>query len=552
MNDCLLFDLPRSAIGEVIRNEVELGGLIKFAEIFWPVVEPGIVHVAGWHEYAVASHLEAVSKREIRKLVINIPPGHSKSLFACVFWPCWHWANDPGHRWLFASHDGTLVYRDAEKSLMILRSEFFRLAFPDCQLAEENPAIGEYYTTARGLRFATTVRGRGVGWHGHTKVTDDPLKPLDVYSKTHAALERANNWHTGTFSSRNVDPKNVADVIIMQRIAQKDLSGLRLGDGYEHLCLPLEYIPKCSWDRGSKITRGEFEPEVLPDLVPRASDTPEEAAFRDRCAQGWFGFDPRTEPSEILHPERFDQPAVDELKKNMGAPSNVQAQAQQNPVADVGGFVERAWFKRYRPTALPAKVVFFQTWDLPDKGEKDSHSHISGTLWATDWVRLYLIAEVNGLMNWPTQRRTFAAMNGRKEVHGRWVKSDELARLHASWLRARIVEVEEKAGGVQLVAELRETFPGLTPVEPEGSKEDRMRVASDAVEAGLVYIPDEPWAEEWLDEVVGFPRAAKNDRADTFTMAERRFRSVSGRMTRALEALADEQDKRRAAERPRV
>ena len=222
------------------------------------------------------------------------------------------------------------------------------------------------------------------------------------------------------------------------------------------------------------------------------------------------------------------------MKATLGTHANVAAQCQQDPAPATGGIVERGWFQRY--DALPtAGLAWFQTWDLADKGSDASHSHVSGTLWAHRPGELYLVDEVNRLMNYPDTKRAFAARQGRAAdgtinpmARARWPQ----------WSRAMPIDVEEKASGVQLVQEMRRAFPAINPTQPKDSKADRLRVASDVIEAGQVFIPNAPWAEAWLDEVVGFPRVGRDDRVDTFTAAVRRFTGRDGRLAAALNRLA--------------
>jgi hypothetical protein len=474
---------------------------------FWHVVKPTEVFTPGWHIDCVAEHLEAVSSGQIRKLVINIPPGHMKSLLVNVFWPSWHWGElDAGYRWLFASYDESLVYRDATSCLELLRSQDYLELYPRTRVEGTSPAIGEYYTTVKGLRFGTSVGGRVIGWHFHVKNIDDPLKPLALESRTQKALQTVITWLEGTVATRNIDPKRVATVLTMQRLHDRDPSEVLLEQGYEHLCIPFEYVPKCTWDRGSSI---KFD-------------------------------DPRRVEGELMWPERFDRAAADELKRSMKTHSNISAQLQQNPTPEKGSFVERDWFEEYDELPPEHGLTWFQTWDLADKGSQESHSSVSGVLWAYNDTALYLVDEFSRVINYPETKRIFGAHQGRayNPAAQRWDKDPVLARQYVRWLKARFVLVEEKASGIQLIQELKSEFPTLRPENPQGSKEDRMRVSAPTVEARQVKVPKKAWAEAWLDEVVGFPRYRKNDRVDTFTMAERQFRAANARYHTALKKLA--------------
>src|SRR6516162_5165427 len=86
--------------------------LRTFIEVAWPIVEP-LPFVPGWHIDAIAEHLEAVTRGEIRNLLITMPPRHGKSMIVSVLWPAWEWASHPGRRFLYASYAESLAIRDS-------------------------------------------------------------------------------------------------------------------------------------------------------------------------------------------------------------------------------------------------------------------------------------------------------------------------------------------------------------------------------------------------------------------------------------------------------
>src|SRR5216683_2575112 len=91
-------------LNAVVKAELLRRSFRKFIRWAWPIVEPATPLRENWHIDAIADHLQAVSEGQIQKLVINIPPGHLKSLEACVFWPAWIWTWRPSYRGLFCSY----------------------------------------------------------------------------------------------------------------------------------------------------------------------------------------------------------------------------------------------------------------------------------------------------------------------------------------------------------------------------------------------------------------------------------------------------------------
>jgi predicted phage terminase large subunit-like protein len=465
---------------------------------FFHVVEPTTVFTPGWHLDVICDYLERVTRREIRQLVINEPPGCMKTLLASVFWPAWQWGEDPGHRWLAASHDPEVVLRDAGRIIQILRDERYQALFPRCRLKDPgSPAEGNFDTTAGGCRISESVGGSLIGKHFDTKLIDDPSKPLDVTSRSKVSLDRVREWFSGSVSPRNTHPERTATVLIMQRLHEADLAAHLISLGYTALVLPLEYEP----------------------------DAEREA------------YDRRRRKGERLWPARHTATAVERLKKELGTAANTAAQLQQNPTPDSGGIVERAWFRRYSalPTTGPG-LTWFQTWDLADKGSSESHSHVSGTLWAHRPGELYLVDEVNDLLNYPKTKEVFAARQGRTVTGA----ADPIAaRKWPLWARNMPIDVEEKASGVQLIQELGSTFRMIHPTNPKDSKADRLRVSSAQIEVGGVFVPEGGRWDPWLDEVVGFPRRQRDDRVDTLTAACERARGTAGRYEAALRAMVN-------------
>lgn len=497
-----------SALRAVLtRRLVASGGLLEFVRQFWHVVEPGEFR-ENWHVEHDCQALEAISRgyecaacggrasldvgwrrtcpgcgaSEWRRVhpatVINQPPGTMKSLLVNVFWPCWHWTFEPEHRWMFVSHSDGIVLRDAERALAILKSPIYGAAWPRTRLVggtTAKQAAGNFETTRGGARYSFSIRGGITGWHTDTLVIDDPLKPEQAEAPSGIALEEVERIHAGTLATRRRDPATFGEVLIMQRLADGDLSKVFIDRGAEHICFPMRYVPDCAWAHGHR-----------------------------------FGFeDPRREPGELLWPARFPADIVERDMANFTT-STAAAQYQQNPTPETGAFFEAAWFKIYDELPKAWALTFLQVWDLGFKGrdrgsfrEIESRSRVHGALWAWDPAaqRVLLVDERLGRWNYPDTKAAFLAAQG--------------ADL---WSRSIAVLVEDKANGPALISELRTAVPAITPWEPEGSKEDRARRHSARVESGVVWIPRAPWAEEWRGELVRFPRQKANDRVDTTTM----------------------------------
>lgn len=441
--------------------------------------------------------LQAIAFRDIRKLVINVPPGHMKSLTVDVFFPSWVWIYDPAHRFLSVAYEAAIPIRDSHHILRICQTPEYRAAWPHVKLDTDGSkfSVTDFWTSEKGRRYSVSIRQRITGEHFHTAIIDDPIKPPLNTAPDPQMLQHVEEWYKTTLPTRRADPSTFAQVCIMQRLHERDLSAIMLDDAAEHLCLPAYYEPKCTWDRGNSI-----------------------------------GFvDPRTEPGEILFPQHQDAGALEDQAKTMGK-ANVDAQFQQNPTPASGGIVEEDWLS-YEWIELPETCRFIQSWDLGFKGTKASHSYVHGALWCIGIFR-----EARRLLNTiddrkkgheafeciPLSAEPRAALVS--EIRGHWNYPQAKAVFRKAqerdlWDRATKIVIENKANGIALIDELHEATRARVIVEePEGSKEYRMSIQSDKLETGLVLLPSRKrcaTVDDYRSEMVKFPRGAHDDRVDT-------------------------------------
>jgi predicted phage terminase large subunit-like protein len=470
-----------------IEREIGLrGSFADFVEMAWGQVEPGQPFVRTWHVDAIGEHLEAVSRGECQNLLVNIPPSMSKSTLVCVFYPVWHWIRDPGHGWITASFDIDLTMRDARKSLNLINSDWFRERWGDKVIVPERSAVGEYYTQARGLRYATSLPdGPVTGFHGDTHIVDDPCKPSNV---TKLALQKAQEWFTGTLATRFKNLGKGRRIVVMQRLHADDLSQYCIDAGYTHLRLPMEY------------------------------------EAQHPCYTRWGG-DPRTTEGELLCPERVDADALASLKKPLNMTAiQVAAQLQQRPVPAGGALYKAEWFKRW--TILPKADQWCMSWDCAFKGAETS-DYVVGQCWQRTGPDYYLVDQFREKVDFPG---TLDAVRKMIKAHPR--------------VTAKLIE--EKANGAAVIATLEKDFSGFIPILPEGGKESRANASAPLHEAGNVYIPDDSivtpiggagWVGEYLIEHLSFPLGKHDDQVDAQTQALTYLRSNATRLKEAMDKL---------------
>lgn len=457
---------------EIDREDVRRHGLSAFVSAAWHVVESS-PYVHGKHIELMCAHLEAVSRGQIRRLIINVPPGCSKSLITSVFWPVWDWLTKPERKWMFATFDADLARRDALRCRELVTSQWFQERWGDrVQIydgEERQRTMGVYYTTAQGMRFSTSVEGRATGWHAHIQVVDDPTKPQDVRAggaMAREALQRTWDWWTGTMSSRKADPTDFSRVVIMQRLQEEDLAGrCEREGGWTVLRLPMR-----------------FEPEA-------------------RCVTP-IGADWRTEPGELLAPNRFDEAAVSETEREMGS-QVASAQLQQRPAPAKGLIFERGWLaKEYLRAAMPAHATWVQSWDCSFK-DLDTSDYVVGQVWCQAGGRYYLVDQVRA-------RMSFAAT------------CQAIRDLSTKWPKALTKLIEDKANGTAVIETLAKDMAGIIPVNPQGGKVARANAVSPLFEAGNVFVPvaaEANWIADWREEMASFPMARNDDAVDATTQA---------------------------------
>lgn len=306
-NEAFLLTAAAKVVGEITAAERLTWR--DFMRQAWPILEPATPYVHGWHVDAIADHLTAVTQGQIRRLLINMPPRHMKSLAISVFWPSWSWTEQPELRWLFASYALSLSKRDSLKCRRLIESPWYQERWGGVfQLTGDQNEKLRFENDHTGYRLATSVGGAATGEGGDIVVIDDPHNANEAESDT--IREGVIEWFDGVMSTRLNDPKRGRMVTVMQRAHSKDVAGhiLECG-GWEHLCLPAEYEPK---------------PQVYVTSL---------------------GFeDPRTEPGELLWPERFGRAEIDSLKKSLGS-YRAAGQLQQRPAPADGGIFKRHWWR---------------------------------------------------------------------------------------------------------------------------------------------------------------------------------------------------------------
>jgi predicted phage terminase large subunit-like protein len=453
----------------------------SFIRESWDVVEPAMPLIDNWHIDAMAQHLQAVAEGKIRMLMINIGPGYAKSIIASVMFSAWLWARNPQTRVIAATYASGLTIRDSIRTRDLIVSDWFQRLFnPAWSVAREtkeieyrkkDPVTGGWAmvkenedwlsNSVSGERRALSVGGKATGFRADGQIFDDLLNASDKHSE--AARKTAADWAISTMSTRFNDMRIGWRVVIGQRLHESDPYGAMLATGdYEHLCLP-----------------SEFEPER-----------------RSHTSIGWT--DERTEPGELLFPELFTAAVIAQAKKDLGS-YDYAGQHQQRPSPIEGELLKRDWWQYYDPTQILAFDAMCISVDATFKAVSDS-DYVSIQVWGFIGPRSYLVDRIHQRMGYVATKQAIKGL---------------IAKYPQAWAKL----IEDKANGSAIIEELKREFYGVIAINPEGGKESRAAAVSPTVEAGNVYLPDLPWAQEVVEEAAVFPNGAHDDDVDAMTQA---------------------------------
>lgn len=454
-----------------VRNDAELTRarcttLAGFVREAWKVLEPGRPYVHGWHIDAICEHLEAITRGDITRLLVNVPPGTMKSLLVSVFWPAWEWGpKGLAHlQYLTTSYSENYAKRDARRMRDLVSSEWYRALWPEVELTRAGEM--SFANGKRGGReampFASLTGGRG-----DRVIIDDPHSTETAESE--ADRERTTRIFRESVPTRLNDAQTSAIVVIMQRLHERDVSGvaLSLKLGYEHLMLPME-----------------FEPER-------------------RCRTS-IGFeDPRTSERELLFPERFPRATLDRDYQALGQYA-VAGQMQQRPAPREGGLFKRSWFPIVDSAPLHGNRC--RAWDLA--GTKKASNN-------PDWTAGVRVVQGDDGFFYIEHIHRVQDTPGNVE---RDIKS--FADTDPPGTTIRLPQDPGQAGKAQAGSFVLALAGRDVKVQTvTGDKSTRATPAARLAENGFVRLVRGTWNDAFLDEICSFPGGAHDDQVDAFADA---------------------------------
>jgi predicted phage terminase large subunit-like protein len=418
-----------------------------------------------WHLEVLAAKLEDVRQGRCKRLIVNIPPRHLKSLAISIAFPAWVLGHEPTKKILSVTYAQDLSDNLARRSRTLMTSPFYQALFPT-RLSKGREAVSDFETTSGGCRLSTSVGGVLTGRGADILIIDDALKADDALSESRR--RSVNEWFDNTLRSRLNSQEEGAIIIVMQRLHADDL---------------VAHVQQTeTWDVLSFPVIAEQD-ETYNILTPYGRKQ-----MRRRAG-------------EILQPSLLS-PTTLEIQRRAMTEYNFTAQYQQNPQPPSGIIVKREWLKFYGPNDLPRKFdEIMQSWDTANKDSELANFSVC-TTWGLKDQRLYLLDVFRRKLNFPDLKR--------------FVR--QLADLH----HADVVLVEDKASGTSLIQELRGDGFSTVQAAPaiEGDKIMRLRAQTAKIEGGFVLFPKEaPWLDTYIHELVTFPNAKNDDQVDSTVFA---------------------------------
>lgn len=442
-------------------------GLHYFLRRFaWPALAPATPFVDNWHVGAICEHLEAVSRGQIRRLIINMPFRMLKSTIVSQAYPAWDWIAHPSRQFLTAAYASDVAMRDAVDARRVIDSPAYQRAFGDVfRLTTDQNVKTRYENDKRGARTVTATGAAGTGFGGDIRIVDDPVSALKADSPV--ALAASIEWWKGTMATRANDAAQGMVVVVHQRLNARDLTGYLLAEekGWDHLVLPMRFDP----------------------------------ALRKTTSLGWT--DPRTVPGEVLHPKRTPEATVKELESTLGA-YHKNAQLQQNPEPRGGIIFNRNHWRYYKelPGGLAGIDEIVISVDCTFK-DLESSDFVAIQAWGRKGANEYLLKRVKERLSFSATVMAVRAM-------------------HALYPQAIAILIEDKANGTAVIETLSGEIPGVLAIQPDGGKVPRAYAMQPTQEAGNVYLPDpsvDADIETFLTEASSFPASANDDEVDAMT-----------------------------------
>jgi len=460
--DTLPVDEKREILGLIEElnaareRESSQGDFLEFVKRVWPAF------IEGSHHRVMADAFNRIASGELKRLIVNMPPRHTKSEFASHLFPAWYLGRFPDRKVIQTAHTAELAVGFGRKVRNLVGSEDYARIFSGVSLSADSKAAGRWNTNVGGDYFAIGVGGAVTGKGADILIVDDPHSEQEAAQNDPSVYEKTYEWYTSGPRQR-LQPGG-AICLVMTRWSKKDLTGS---------------ILKASIERGGS---DEWEIIELPAILPSGNPL-------------WPGF----WPLEQLEALKAELPI-----------GKWSAQYQQDPTSEEGAIIKREWWKEWTKKDPPDCEFVIQSWDTAFLA-KQTADYSACTTWGVFYnedreANIILLDALQERLEFPDLKKRAYEMYKEYEPDA--------------------CIVEAKAAGSPLIFELRRIGIPVSEYTPGRGKDKiaRVNAVSDLFHSGHVWAPKKRWAEEVIEEFAAFPTGDHDDLVDSSTQALLRFR----------------------------
>ncbi len=466
----------------VIQRELNNRSLYTFLQWAWPEIS-GQPFISNWHLPYLCEELEIIAyqvgdrRKKLYDLLINIPPGTTKTILCSIVFPAWCWTKWYWMRFITASYSSTLSLESAEYSRDLIKSQSFKRIYPELGIKADKDTKSNYklikrisngiqkYQTGRemlgGNRYSTSIGGTLTGFHADILIWDDALNPQQALSEKE--LESTNKWIDHTLPTRKTNKEVSATIGIMQRLHENDPSGHLLAKkkkNLKHICLPGEII--------------RYKDKVYP---------PELVKYYK---------------NGLFDENRMSADVLAELEIDLGQ-YGYAGQIGQSPAPPGGGMFKVEFFQM--TSEIFPKNMYRKTVRVWDKAATSGGGHYTTGVKMSILKNGMFIVEDVKRGQWSTEKRE-KIIKQTAEADGENVDI--------------LIEQEPGSGGKESAENTIRNLAGfhIEAERPTGNKEFRADPFSVQVNNGNVMLRVASWNKEFLNEYEMFPNSTYKDQVD--------------------------------------
>jgi len=460
-----MFNAPEEVIREVLALEQAKNNLVIRAKAqndfmaFVKHVYEGFIE--GDHHKKVAQKFEKLAANPGSRIIVNMPPRHTKSEFASYLLPAWLIGKNPTLKIIQTTHTAELAVRFGRKVRNLMELDLYKAIFPDVELRVDSKAAGRWETEQGGEYYAAGVGGAITGRGADLLIIDDPHSEQDALSET--AMESAYEWYTSGPRQRLQPGGSI--VVVMTRWSLKDLTG------------------KLIKAQGSDVMSDQWDMIEFPAILP--SDN-------------------------ILWPEFWKKEELLKVKASLSL-AKWNAQWQQNPTAEEGAIIKKEWWNVWESKTVPPVSYIMQSYDTAFS-KKETADYSAITTWGIFQPEeggpdhIILLDARKGRWDFPELKSTA------KEEYKYWEPDMVIIEAKAS---GTPLTDELRTMGIPVI--------NYTPSKGR-DKHTRMHMVAPIFESGMVWAPDKKFSEDVIEECVAFPNGDNDDYCDSMSMALIRYR----------------------------